>query len=134
MPSTTITTTITDCPLLTSDNNQTWRARMEMLLIHEGMAFDNDALRATTTILTHLGESIVPRVRHLRDPAQLWDRLQHMHDEIKAFVKPPSNPNPYEPFVCRALQARDSIHVADYDGLVAQAQGESDRLAVEEIW
>lgn len=102
----TVTSSVTSSriPLLTSANYDTWKTRMEMLLIRERLwpivcqrrtrpegfglgedvsraqhEFDDEAERATATIFQYLDDSSERMVRDLRDPAELWKKLRDMY-------------------------------------------------------
>ena len=95
---------------LTAYNYDTWKTKMEMLLIWERLwavvsekktrpkakgkekedsdeptdtqlAFDEEAEQATATIFLYLSDSVGRNVRGIRDPVQLWKKLHDLYSQ-----------------------------------------------------
>ena len=89
-------------PILDSGNYHTWKTKMEMLLIQEGLwgivsgkrtapaasgsmdRWHDDAEKATATIFLYVGERAERHIRDLRDPVEIWKRLKEVY-ELRGF-------------------------------------------------
>jgi len=85
-------------PKLGSNNYATWKTKMEMLLIREGLwsivckrrerpaaaaarvQWDDDAERATATIFLYLEERAERHVQNVRNPIELWGKLANIYE------------------------------------------------------
>jgi hypothetical protein len=91
-------------PILDSGNYHTWKTKMEMLLIREGLwsivcerrltpspqanaqraKWEEDSDKATATIFLYLGDRAERHVHKLRDPVLIWKRLREVY-ELRGF-------------------------------------------------